>query len=44
MNTTEQYPQFDIVFLINEAQMSYHDQFLWLGFIKYQISRLMGPK
>lgn len=34
----------NIVFIIDEAQMSYHDQNLWLEFIKSQISRLHGPR
>jgi hypothetical protein len=34
----------DIVFIIDEGQMSYSDTDLWLGFVKYQHGRLSGPK
>ena len=34
----------DIVFIIDEAQMSYHDHGLWLGFVKCQASRYNGPR
>jgi hypothetical protein len=34
----------DIVFIIDEGQMSYSDTNLWLGFVKYQHGRSYGPK
>lgn len=34
----------DIVFIIDEAQMSYHDKSLWLGFIQSQNGRRDGPR
>lgn len=34
----------DIVYIIDEGQMSYHDSGLWLGFIKSQNNRRFGPR
>lgn len=34
----------NIVWILDEAQMSYEDAELWLGFIKFQHGRLSGPR
>ncbi|KAB8229541.1 uncharacterized protein BDW43DRAFT_303111 [Aspergillus alliaceus] len=42
--TTRNLLNCDIVFILDEAQMSYHDSGLWLGFIKTQNDRHFGPR
>jgi hypothetical protein len=42
--TTSNLEDTNIVFILDEGQVTYSDDDLWLGFVKRQVGRLWGPK